>query len=116
MSERNYIRVNGLNMYHEVRGQGSQLVLVHGGGSSVETTFSRIMPHLTQQYRVLAMDFQGHGRAKVRAWCSGNTMPEDAEDVFTLMQQVGVNKAHLLGFGKGGASAHVFGCSSPLSR
>ncbi|MDB5115841.1 MAG: alpha/beta hydrolase fold protein [Mucilaginibacter sp.] len=38
-----YAPVNGLNMYYEIHGSGTMpLVLIHGGGSTIEATFSNI--------------------------------------------------------------------------
>src|SRR3569833_744892 len=39
-----YAPVNGLKMYYEVYGEGSMpLVLIHGGGSTIETTFGTLL-------------------------------------------------------------------------
>jgi hypothetical protein len=35
----NFAAVNGLKMYYEVHGSGSPLILLHGGGSTIESTF-----------------------------------------------------------------------------
>src|SRR6185437_13949311 len=37
-----YADVNGLRMYYEIHGSGFPLVLIHGGGSTIGTTFGRI--------------------------------------------------------------------------
>lgn len=34
-----YAPVNGLKMYYEIHGSGTPLVLIHGGGSTIQTTF-----------------------------------------------------------------------------
>lgn len=39
-----YASVNGLNMYYEIYGKGFPLVLIHGGGSTIDTTFGRVIP------------------------------------------------------------------------
>ena len=40
--------VNGIDMYYEVHGRadGIPLVLLPGGGSTIETTFSKVLPAL----------------------------------------------------------------------
>ena len=43
-----YAMVNGLNMYYELHGSGMPLVLLHGGGSTIKSTFGRILPELAK--------------------------------------------------------------------
>ncbi len=38
-STNGYASVNGLKMYYEIHGTGTPLVLIHGGGSTIYTTF-----------------------------------------------------------------------------
>src|ERR1700734_589598 len=46
--------VNGINMYYEIHGQGMPLVLIHGGGSTIETSFGRILPLFARDRQVIA--------------------------------------------------------------
>jgi hypothetical protein len=43
-----YAPVNGLEMYYEIHGSTSgkspPLVLLHGGGSTIETSFGKVLP------------------------------------------------------------------------
>ncbi len=34
-----YANVNGIKMYYEIHGAGHPLVLIHGGGSTIRTTW-----------------------------------------------------------------------------
>ena len=34
-----YSEVNGLKMYYEIYGKGKPLVLIHGGGSTIQSTY-----------------------------------------------------------------------------
>lgn len=45
---RGYAQVNGIKMYYEIHGQGQPIVLIHGGGSTIETTFGRVIPIMAQ--------------------------------------------------------------------
>jgi hypothetical protein len=56
-----YARVNGLKMYYEIHGSGTPLVLLHGGGSTILSTFGRILPELAKTHRVIAIELQAHG-------------------------------------------------------
>jgi hypothetical protein len=41
-SSSGYASVNGLEMYYEIYGKGAPLVLIHGGGSTIQTSFGRV--------------------------------------------------------------------------
>ncbi|KJS32908.1 MAG: hypothetical protein VR64_05120 [Desulfatitalea sp. BRH_c12] len=66
--ESGHAPVNGINMYYEVHGcgDGIPLVLLHGGGSTIEVTFSRVLPVFASSRRVIAAEEQGHGRTSDR--------------------------------------------------
>ena len=46
--EKGYSEVNGIKMYYEIYGEGKPLVLIHGGGSTIQTSFGNIIPLLSQ--------------------------------------------------------------------
>jgi hypothetical protein len=41
-----YVAANGLNMYYEVQGEGSPLLLLHGGGGSIPEKLTFFKGHL----------------------------------------------------------------------
>ena len=48
-----YKPVNGINMYYEIYGEGKPLVLIHGGGSTIQTSFGNIIPSLSKNIKLL---------------------------------------------------------------
>jgi hypothetical protein len=46
--EGHYASVNGLRMYYEDHGRGRPLVLIHGGGSTAQTSFGAVIPRLAR--------------------------------------------------------------------
>jgi pimeloyl-ACP methyl ester carboxylesterase len=98
-----YALVNGINMYYEIHGAGEPLVLIHGGGSTIQTSFGRILPLLAQQFKVIAVELQAHGHTSDRE--APESFEQDADDVAALMKHLSVNKAHFLGFSNGGNTA-----------
>ena len=42
-----YKVINGISMYYEIYGSGKPLVLIHGGGSTIQTSFGKIIPYLS---------------------------------------------------------------------
>jgi pimeloyl-ACP methyl ester carboxylesterase len=80
-----YASVNGLEMYYEIHGKGGiPLVLIHGGGSTIETTFGNILPLLASQGKVIASELQAHGRTGDRN--SDLSFEQDADDVAGLLE------------------------------
>jgi len=99
-----YSEVNGLKMYYEVHGKsGDYLVLIHGGGSTIGTTFGRALPILAKDYKVIAVELQGHGHTNDRN--SPESFEQDADDVAVLLKNLNVAKASFLGFSNGGNTA-----------
>lgn len=95
-----YSQVNGLAMYYEIHGQGKPLVLIHGGGSTIQTTFGNIIPMLAVNRQVIAVELQAHGRTGDRD--AALTFEQDADDVATLLANLHISTADFLGFSNGG--------------
>lgn len=98
-----YSEVNGMKMYYEIYGEGKPLVLIHGGGSTIQTTFGRVIPMLAKQRKLIAVELQAHGRTGDRA--SELTFEQDADDVATLLKNLNIHKADFFGFSNGGTTA-----------
>jgi len=98
-----YFLVNGLQMYYEVYGQGKPLVLLHGGGSTIQTSFGRILPRLAKSRQLIGVELQAHGRSGDRD--SDISFEQDADDVAALLGKLGIAKADFFGFSNGGTTA-----------
>lgn len=103
--ESGHAPVNGISMYYEVhgRGDGVPLVLLHGGGSTIEVTFSRVLPVFAGSRRVIAVEEQGHGRTTDRD--APVTFESSANDVAALLRYLKVDKADIFGFSNGASVA-----------
>lgn len=98
-----YAPVNGLQMYYEIHGKGGMpLVLIHGGGSTIESSFGNILPLFATHGEVVAVEMQAHGRTSDRA--VPETFEQDADDVAALLKYLNVSKANILGFSNGGTT------------
>lgn len=89
-------------MHYEVHGEGEPLVLVHGALSATGTSFGPLLPGLAARRRVIAVELQGHGRTA--------DVPDRplrietlAQDVAELLDQLGIERADLLGYSIGAA-------------
>lgn len=97
-----YAPVNGLQMYYELHGSGGvPLLLLHGGLFDIDLQFGPLLPGLAATRRVIATDFQGHGR-------TGDldrplTVPDLASDVAGLLEHLRVGPVDVFGYSVGGA-------------
>jgi pimeloyl-ACP methyl ester carboxylesterase len=99
-----YAPVNGLNIYYEIHGSGTlPLVLIHGGGSTIETSFGTLLPLLAGYGKLIAVELQAHGRTNDRD--APESFEQDADDVAALVNYLQIEKANFLGFSNGGSTA-----------
>lgn len=97
-----YSDVNGLKMYYEVYGQGKPLVLIHGGGSTIQSNFEKVIPLFAKSRKVIAVELQAHGRTSDRN--ADLSFEQDADDVATLLKNLNIDKADFFGFSNGGTT------------
>jgi pimeloyl-ACP methyl ester carboxylesterase len=97
-----YSEVNGLKMYYEIYGQGKPLVLIHGGGSTIQSNFEKVIPLFAKNRKVIAVELQAHGRTSDRN--SDSSFEQDADDVSTLLKNLNIDKADFFGFSNGGTT------------
>jgi pimeloyl-ACP methyl ester carboxylesterase len=110
-----YAPVNGLRMYYEVHGEPhprrAPLVLIHGGGSTIESNWGRILPLLARARQVIAIEEQGHGHTA--AIDRPFTFENSADDVAALLDHLKVERADVMGFSNGGNIALRVGLRHP---
>lgn len=98
-----YAMVNGLKMYYEIHGSGKPLVLLHGGGSTILSTFGRILPELAKTRQVIGIELQAHGHTPDID--RPLSFEQDADDVAALLGQLHIGKADIMGFSNGGTTS-----------
>ncbi len=102
MTQGKYTKINGLNLYYEIHGKGQPLFLIHGAFGTIDM-FGENLPALAGNRQVIGVELQGHGRtADVNRSLSFEQM---ADDLSSLIQQLGFEKADLMGYSLGGGVA-----------
>lgn len=94
----NRVKVNGMQMYYEVSGDGDPLIMLHGAYMNIPS-MGAIVPKLASTHKVYALEFQGHGRTTDIE--RPITYQNLADDVAAFMDAVGLRKADVLGYSMG---------------
>jgi pimeloyl-ACP methyl ester carboxylesterase len=86
--------VNGMDMYYEVHGEGSPLILLHGLTASSRVWRSQI-GEFAKHHRTIPIDLRGHGWSTNPA--DEFTHRQAAQDVFALMDQLSIDRFKAIG-------------------
>ncbi|HMK47210.1 MAG TPA: alpha/beta hydrolase [Methanocella sp.] len=95
-------RINDINMYYEMHGQGEPIVLINGLSSDLKEIMP-IIRRLSLKCRVLAFDNRGAGRTDKPD--SPYSIVQMAGDTAALMDAAGMKQAHVVGISMGGRIA-----------
>ena len=93
-----YVRVNEVDIYYEVHGTGSPLVLLHGGVAPAEM-FGVPLAEMAKTHEVIAVHLRGHGLSKDTdlPW----SYEVDADDVAAVLDYLNIAKASIMGYSFG---------------
>jgi len=103
-------RVGGIELYYEVHGEGTPLVLIHGLGMPA-TTWYRQVPAFAARHQVIVLDNRGAGRSDQPY--EGYSIHRMAQDVVELLDHLNIPRAHILGLSLGGLIAQELALSWP---
>ena len=92
-------------------GAGETLLLVHGFSADLDH-WTRMAAHLTDHYRVVALDLPGFGRSTRSPDASYSTVTQvERLDAFT--RAIGLERHHVAGNSMGGSIAAVYAATHP---
>lgn len=104
------VQVNDIEMYYETCGAGSPLVLLHGFGGCAQS-WHPFAASLSERYSLIIVDLRGHGHSTN----PGNrfTHRQAANDVFALLDALGVAHFSAMGISSGGMTLLHMATSQP---
>lgn len=96
-----FTTINGNRHFYEDAGSGEPVVLLHGTENSARY-FEKLIPDLAADFRVIAPDLRGMGRSE-----HVSELPPTAwlDDLLALLNELGIEAAHLYGVSLGGLLA-----------
>ncbi|WEK08332.1 MAG: alpha/beta hydrolase [Candidatus Pseudomonas colombiensis] len=108
-----YAQVNGVKLYYTSTGQGSPVVLLHGGLANSDYWGLQVKA-LAAQHRVITLDSRGHGRSSRDARPFGYDLM--ADDVVAVLDQLKIPKADIVGWSDGAILGLDLAPASPDPR
>ncbi|MEZ4802314.1 MAG: alpha/beta hydrolase [Gelidibacter sp.] len=110
-SESGYAPVNGIKVYYEVYGEGSPIILLHGAFYTIDLNWAALIPELSKNRKVIALEFQGHGHSPISD--RKLSITNLANDVKGVMDYLNIDRADVAGFSMGGSVAYQFAVQNP---
>lgn len=104
------IRVNDINLYYEVNGDGQSLLFIHGLGSSTRDWELQVQ-EFSKTFQVITWDLRGHGQSDKPA--GPYSLPMFAADAAGLLQSLNIKSAHVVGLSLGGGVAFQLAIDYP---
>jgi pimeloyl-ACP methyl ester carboxylesterase len=105
------VKIGDINMYYEVHGKGETLVLIGGGGASVEMAAPAQIPVYSSEYQLVLFDNRGAGQSDKPDIPYTTAMM--ADDLAGLLDVIGIKSAHICGTSMGGMIAQQFALRYP---
>ncbi|MGK8506495.1 alpha/beta fold hydrolase [Nocardia asiatica] len=108
-------RAGGLTLRYHEAGSGAPLVLLHGSGPGVSgwADFGANLPALAGRFRCLIVDQPGFGASDRPEVYERNYLRISADAVLSLLDDLDLECAHLLGNSMGGAVAALLALEHP---
>ena len=102
-----FVETNGTQLYYEMMGEGHAIVLLHGGYLD-RRMWDEQFAILADYYQVIRYDIRGFGKS---------ALPQvpyaDRQDLYALLQFLGIKKTYLLALSLGGEIAIDFTLAHP---
>jgi len=105
------VKVNDIEMYYDVFGEGAPFLLIMGSGSTSKDWPQPLLDYFSQHFTIIIFDNRGTGQTTVTE--NGYTMRQMAEDTAGLIEALNYSKVHILGASMGGMIAQELAINYP---
>lgn len=98
-------------IWYEVAGEGSAVVLLHGGTGDSASYWAEQVPFFVREFKVITIDHRGYGESELSK--VGNYLETCADDISLVLDHLGIAKTHVVGLSLGGRVAQYFALKYP---
>lgn len=96
-----YAKVDGLDIYFEEAGEGQAILCLHAA-SQDSLMYRHVLAHLSDRYRVIAVDAPGHGKSMMPEQGPLQSLTAHAAFNEALVEKLGLQRPVLIGCSMGG--------------
>ena len=104
------VELTDIELHYIEEGSGLPLLLLHGLSDDARL-WNPLLPAFSESYRVIALDLRGHGRSGKPD--TPYSIQQFSADLFELLRELDIARAHLLGLSIGGVIAQHFALEHP---
>jgi len=98
-------------IYYEIYGKGRPVVLLHGGLFGDISEYEKVIPKLSEHFKVIAIETRGHGKSEI-----GNklfTYELMTQDAYTIIKHETSDSTIVIGFSDGAVIAMTLTITHP---
>ena len=106
-SNSGYAQINGVRLYYEIDGEGSDLVFVHAGCADHRMWAEQISA-FAHDHKVLCYDMRGYGRSTISTSTFSNR-----DDLYDLLETLGIQQGHFVACSMGSFTVTDFALEYP---
>jgi pimeloyl-ACP methyl ester carboxylesterase len=99
---------DGVQLYYEETGSGRPLILVHEFAGDLRS-FEPQLRHFGKRYRTVAFNARGFPPSDVPEHTLSYSQARAADDILSVLDHIGEEKAHIVGLSMGGFATLHFG-------
>lgn len=107
-----FLSIDDLDYHFEVTGSGPTLLLLHGFTGSL-TNWAPHIPCFMRRFTTVSVDLPGHGLTRTPDAPARHPHEHVSQDLVSLMEQLGAQRFHLLGYSMGGRLALALALGHP---
>jgi pimeloyl-ACP methyl ester carboxylesterase len=111
VAEGHWTEVNGHRMYYETNGSGRPLLLLHGGGNSIQGSFAKQLDVFSKTHAIIAPEQVAHGHTPDNG--GPLTYARMASDTAALLRKLNLKDVDVVGWSDGGILALMLAVEHP---
>ncbi len=109
-----FVQAGNIKLHYNEAGTGDAVIMLHGGGPGATgwSNFSRNIGPFSEKYRTFLVDQPGFGKSDALVTTEDRDLVH-ARAIKDMLDQLGIQKAHMIGNSMGGASSARFAMEYP---